>query len=593
MSLIVQKFGGTSVADSKKILAAARKAIRAQQQGHQVVMVVSAMGKNTDLLIELAGQITDRPSAREMDMLLSTGEQVSVSLMAMAIHSLGHKAVSLTGAQIGIRTDSSHTKARIKSISTDRAQRLLDEGNIVIAAGFQGIDEDFNITTLGRGGSDTTAVALAAVLQADTCEIYTDVDGVYTTDPRVLPEARRVARISYDEMLELASLGAGVMHNRSIEFAKKFGAAIHVRSSLSDAAGTLIVGQPESMEQPVCGAALMKDEARVTILGVPDRPGSSLDIFSRIADRNISVDMIVQNVGERGKADVSFTVPKNELQTTLEAVGAAQESLGADAVIQDDEVAKVSVVGLGMARQTGVADKMFHALADAGVNIQMITTSEIKISVLVARDEAQQALRAVHQAFELEKEPTCVVDPAEIESARSTDAADVVSHLCGVDMEELVIDDIALDESQARVTISGVPDAPGVAAKVFDEVAAAGIFVDMIVQSFNGHADQASLSFTVPKEKFDESVQVADRLAAAFNCQGVTSSPDIAKLSVSGVGLRSHTGVAIRSFKALAGSGINVEMINTSEVRVNVVVDGKQAKQALAQLKDAFADVLR
>jgi len=237
MPIIVQKFGGTSVADSQKILAAARKAIRAQQQGNQVVMVVSAMGKNTDLLVDLASQIMDQPSAREMDMLLSTGEQVSVALMAMAIHSLGHQAVSLTGAQIGIRTDSSHTKARIKSISTERMQRLLDEGNIVIAAGFQGIDEDFNITTLGRGGSDTTAVALAAVLNANSCEIYTDVDGVYTTDPRILPEARRVSRISYDEMLELASLGAGVMHNRSIEFAKKFRVAIHVRSSLSDAPG--------------------------------------------------------------------------------------------------------------------------------------------------------------------------------------------------------------------------------------------------------------------------------------------------------------------------------------------------------------------
>lgn len=593
MSLIVQKFGGTSVADSQKILAAARKAIRAQQQGNQVVMVVSAMGKNTDLLVDLAGQITDHPSAREMDMLLSTGEQVSVALMAMAIHSLGYQAVSLTGAQIGIRTDSSHTKARIKSISTERMERLLDAGNIVIAAGFQGIDEDYNITTLGRGGSDTTAVALAAVLQADACEIYTDVDGVYTTDPRVLPEARRVTRISYDEMLELASLGAGVMHNRSIEFAKKFAVPIHVRSSLSDAAGTMIVPQPESNDQAVCGAALMKDEARISVLGVPDKPGSSLEIFSRLAARNISVDMIVQNVGEDGKAGLSFTVPKQELQAALEAVQEATDSLGADEVTHDDHVAKVSVVGLAMASQTGVADKMFRSLAEAGVNIQMITTSEIKISVLVDRDQAQQALRAVHQSFELDKEPT-LADPASSEdSYRDLDAADVVAHLRGVDMEELAIDDISLDESQARISISGVPDTPGVAAKVFDEVAAAGIFVDMIIQSYTGDADQASLSFTVPKEKLADSVEVANRLAATFKCQGVTSSPDIAKLSVSGVGLRSHTGVAIRSFTALAKAGINVDMINTSEVRVNVVVDGKEGKKALAQLNEAFTDVLR
>lgn len=593
MSLIVQKFGGTSVADSQKILAAARKAIRSQQQGHQVVMVVSAMGKNTDLLVDLASQITDQPSAREMDMLLSTGEQVSVALMAMAIHSLGNQAVSLTGAQIGIRTDSSHTKARIKSISTERMQRLLDEGNIVIAAGFQGIDEDLNITTLGRGGSDTTAVALAAVLNANSCEIYTDVDGVYTTDPRVLPEARRVSRISYDEMLELASLGAGVMHNRSIEFAKKFGVAIHVRSSLSDAPGTIIVAEPESFDHPVCGAALLKDEARVSILGVPDKPGSSLEIFSRVAERNISVDMIVQNVGEQGKADVSFTVPKNELRATLEAVNEAAAIVEADQVTHDDNVAKVSVVGLGMARQTGVADKMFHALADAGVNIQMITTSEIKISVLVARDEAQKALRAVHKAFTLDQEPANVTEFEEDATTRSRDAADVISHLRGVDMEELTIDAISLDEDQARVSISGVPDTPGVAAKVFDEVAAAGIFVDMIVQSYNGHAGQASLSFTVPSGKLSESVEVANRLAATFRCRGVTSSPDIAKLSVSGVGLRSHTGVAIRAFNALAKAGINVEMINTSEVRVNVVVDGTKSKKALKQLQEAFADVLQ
>ncbi len=265
-SLIVQKFGGTSVADPEKILAAARKAIRAQREGHQVLMVVSAMGHQTDVLVDLANQINGNPPAREMDMLLSTGEQVSVALMAMAIDSLGSRAVSLTGGQIGIRTDKTYTKARIQSIATDRINRLLDDGNIVIAAGFQGIDEDFNITTLGRGGSDTTAVALAAVLGADACEIYTDVDGVYTTDPRLLPEARRVQVVSYDEMLELASLGAGVMHSRSIEFAKKFDVPIHVRSSFSDIEGSMIVAEPQSMSAAVSGATLTKDEARVTVL---------------------------------------------------------------------------------------------------------------------------------------------------------------------------------------------------------------------------------------------------------------------------------------------------------------------------------------
>ncbi len=594
MPLIVQKFGGTSVADVAKILAAARKAIRAHEQGNHVVTVVSAMGKNTDMLVELAGQVSERPPAREMDMLLSTGEQVSVALMAMAIDALGHQAVSLTGAQIGIRTDSTHTKARIRSISTERVQQLLEEGKIVIAAGFQGIDENFNITTLGRGGSDTTAVALAAVLAADACEIYTDVDGVYTTDPRIIPEARRIPQISYDEMLELASLGAGVMHSRSIEFAKKFSVPIHVRSSFADIPGTMSIAPGKGRERPVSGATITKDEARVTVVGVPDIPGTSLEIFSRIADRHITVDMIVQNVGGDGKADISFTVPRHELALTLEAARTAAEVLGAEQVTHDDSVSKVSVVGLGMARQSGVADRMFRALSDAGINIQMITTSEIKISVLVRRDQAASALRAVHQTFELDR--SAPEEPAEAAGASRPrplgDAADIVTRLRGVDMEELTLEDITLDQDQARVTIVDVPDTPGVAAKVFEEVATAGIFVDMIVQSY-GHDGLADLSFTVPQKKLSESIRVAKSLAQAFGCTDVTSSPRIAKLSVSGIGLRSHTSVAIRMFRALAQAGINLEMINTSEVRVNVVVDGASGAQGLASLQQAFADVLR
>ncbi len=594
MAIIVQKFGGTSVATPEKILAAARKAIRAQKENNQVVMVVSAMGHSTDELIALANQITDRPPAREMDMLLSTGEQVSVALMAMAIHALGSKAVSLTGAQIGIKTDATHTKARIKSISTQRMQQLLDEGNIVIAAGFQGIDENLNITTLGRGGSDTTAVALAAVLKAAACEIYTDVDGVYTTDPRLLPEARRVPRISYDEMLELASLGSGVMHNRSIEFGKKYGVAIHVRNSQSDAPGTLIVAEPEARDVPVSGAALIKDEARVTVMGVPDVPGTSLDIFSRIAARNVTVDMIAQDVGEGGRADISFTVPKDELQATLDAAQESIQALGSGHVTHDVNVAKVSVVGLGMAKQTGVAERMFRTLADQNINIQMITTSEIKISALVTRDHAQTSLRAVHQAFHLDVPPNSANGPSPSSAVRATtsDAADVVTRLQGIDMEELFINEIALDESQARITINGVPDSPGIAARVFEEVAAAGIFVDMIVQSHGG-ADRASLSFTVPHIRLTPALEVANRIAKALTCRQVTSCPHVAKLSVSGVGLRSHTGVAIRMFRALSEAGINLELISTSEVRVNVLVDGSQGKKALERLQTAFADVLR
>ncbi len=592
MGLIVQKFGGSSVADSQKILRAARKAIRAKQQGNQVVMVVSAMGQNTDLLIDLAKEINERPPAREMDMLLSTGEQVSVALMAMAIESLGHRAVSLTGGQIGIRTDNKHTKARIKSISTERMQRLLDEGNIVIAAGFQGIDEDFNITTLGRGGSDTTAVALAAVLKADECEIYTDVDGVFTTDPRIVPEARRVDRISYDEMLELASLGAGVMHNRSIEFAKKYGVAIHVRSSLSDAPGTMIVATPEATGIPVSGAAVTKDEARVTLAGVPDVPGTSLEIFSRIAARNVTVDMIVQNVGAAGKANISFTVPKDELDITREAVAESCEKWGEVDVSYDDNVAKVSVVGLGMALQTGVAHTMFGALAEAGINIQMITTSEIKISVLVERGQAQEALRIVHKKFQLDQPP---LHSAAVEAVRgpSADAADVIMRLQDAHMEHLAISDVSLDNQQARLTIVGVPDQPGLAARIFRDVAAAGVFVDMIVQSHKGRNGQARISFTVPRQQLADALRVVSQLQASCGFESVSNSPAVAKLSVSGIGLRSHTDVAIRMFRALADIGVNVAMINTSEVRVNVVVADEDGPRGLAALQTAFATAMR
>jgi aspartate kinase len=600
MSLIVQKFGGTSVADTEKIRAAARKAIRAHQEGHQVVMVVSAMGHNTDELIKLAQEVSDRPSAREMDMLLSTGEQVSVALMAMAIESMGHRAISFTGAQIGIKTDSTHTKARIRSISTERMKRALAEGQIVIAAGFQGIDEDYNITTLGRGGSDTTAVALAAVLGADVCEIYTDVDGVYTTDPRILPEARLVRRVSYDEMLELASLGAGVMHNRSIEFAKKFGVPIHVRSSFSDRQGSLIAAEPEVPSVAVSGAALVKNEARITILGVPDRPGTSLAIFSRIAARNVTVDMIVQNVGAKGKADISFTVLRDDLRSTLDAVNEAALELRASAWSHDDNVAKVSVVGLGMATQTGVAQRMFQALSDQKINILMISTSEIKISVLVSRDRGYDALRAVHSAFGLEHEPAQAADVRLPQPAQpSTDALDVVDRLRGMQaaeslmgMEEITVNNIDLDEAQALVTINAVPDTPGVAARIFQQIAEGGVFVDMIVQSY-GLEGRANLSFTVPHASLDRALSLAGDVAGRLECGGIHHRPHVAKLSVMGIGMRSHTGVAVRMFRALSAARINVEMISTSEVRVNVIVDGEQGKKGKEVLTAELKEVMR
>ncbi len=592
MPLLVQKFGGTSVADSDKILAAARRAIQAHNRGDQVLMVVSARGHTTDELIALAKEITETPPAREMDMLLSTGEQVSVALMAMAIESLGVPAISFTGAQIGLVTDSFHTKARIRNISTERMAQALGEGKIVIVAGFQGVDEHYNITTLGRGGSDTTAVALAAVLGADGCEIYTDVDGVYTTDPRVVPEARKIDRISYDEMLELASLGAGVMHSRSIEFAKKYGVPIHVRSSFSDAPGTWIVGEDDArrLGVAVTGAALARDEARITILGVPDRPGVVHGIFRTIGASHIVVDMIVQNVATGGATEVSFTVAKGDLPETLRAAEAAAHECGASGVTHDPYVAKVSVVGIGMRTHTGVATAMFEAMAAAGINIQMITTSEIKISVLVDRASAIPALRAVHEAFQLERTG---VGHSPFVPARTRAVMDLVplaeadtgsSEPRALGMEDLVIAGVELDESQARISLFHVPDRPGYAARVFRSIAEAGVFVDMIVQNI-GIAGDSVLSFTVPREAAGRAVEAAESAGA----RDVTVEPAMAKLSVIGVGMRTHTGVATRMFAALADRGINVNLINTSEVRINVGTDIARGREGLECLRRAFA----
>jgi aspartate kinase len=584
MALVVQKFGGTSVADAQKIKAAARKAIARHEAGDQVVVVVSAMGHQTDILVDLAKQISDRPSAREMDMLLSTGEQVSVALFAMAIQSLGHKAVSLTGAQIGIRTDSTHTKARIKSISTDHVRTLLDGGAIVIAAGFQGIDQHGNITTLGRGGSDTTAVALAAVLDADVCEIYTDVDGVYTTDPRVLPEARRLASISYDEMLELASLGAGVMHSRSIEFAKKFGVKVLVRSSFKDVPGTVILSADQATPRPASGVALAKDEARITVENVPDQPGSSHALFSQLAASGIAVDMIVQNVGQGGTTDISFTVPADDLPEALDLSRRVATALGATGVSHDAEVAKVSVVGVGMARSEGVAGRMFTALSREGINVKMITTSEIKISALVDRAAGPAAVRAVHRAYGLEAETVDGEAEAGGVKPRKSSPLEVVRRLEG--MEDLAIEDCILDSSQALVTFTDLPDTPGVAADVFEEVGRAGLFVDMIVQS-HPRDGRAEISFTVPAGDRDRAIDVAAKIAAARGAK-VADVPHVAKLSITGVGIRSHAGVADRLFKPLADSGINIDLVSTSEVRLNVIVAAEHGATSLAVLRKAF-----
>ena len=405
MELVVQKFGGTSVADAERIRRAARRAIQAKLDGNHVVMVVSAMGKTTDKLLALAGEITDDPPRRELDMLLTTGEQVSISLMAMAINAAGHEAISLTGGQIGLITDAVHTKARIQNIEADRIREELSRDKIVIVAGFQGIDESGEITTLGRGASDTTAVALAAVLKAKYCEINTDVDGVYTTDPRIEPKARKIDQISYDEMLELASLGAGVMHSRAIEFGKKYSVDIHVRSSFTDTEGTLITHEVKQMEEiVVSGAAVKRDLAQFVLVGLPDKPGVAASLFAHVAEHNVAVDDIIQTSDQSGSASTSFTVEHSELAECKLLIEEIRNELSLEQVVCNDPVAKVSVVGVGMRSHTGVAQKMFSALAKAEVNIIAITTSEIKISCIIDPNDADKALQAVHAAFELDKQ---------------------------------------------------------------------------------------------------------------------------------------------------------------------------------------------
>jgi aspartate kinase len=403
-SIIVQKYGGTSVADVERIQNVARRVVETKRDGKDVVVVVSALGDTTDELIELAHKINAHPSERELDMLISTGEQVSCALLAMAIHKLGEDAISFTGAQVGIKTDDAFTKARIIDINAKRIFEELKEGRIVIVAGFQGVNMKQDITTLGRGGSNLTAVAIAKVLDAKVCEMYTDVEGIFTADPRIVKDARKVDRISYEEMFELASLGSQVLQPRSIEFAMKFGVPIHVRSSFSKEDGTLISKEVKAMEDiVVSGVALNKDEAKVTIPDVPDRPGIAAKIFREIAKDNINVDMIIQNVSRTGATDISFTVPGSDVNKVLKAAKEISKKIGAGEAIVDKDMAKVSVVGIGMRSHSGVAANMFEALAEKGINIEMISTSEIKISAVVKKKHGEDAVKAIHDKFGLGK----------------------------------------------------------------------------------------------------------------------------------------------------------------------------------------------
>lgn len=601
MPLLVQKFGGTSVATAERINAAARRAIRARQAGNQVVVVVSARGHTTDELVRLASEISDRPAGRELDMLLATGEQVSIALMSMAIQQLGTPAISLTGAQVGIVTDSTHGKARIRSISTQRIRSALAEGMIVVVAGFQGIDEHWNITTLGRGGSDTTAVALAAVLRHDRagtppvsfpvgCEIYTDVDGVYSTDPRLLPEARKLDVISFDEMLEMASAGANVMHSRSIEFAKKFDVPVMVRSAFSDAEGTWIVPEsPWMREIEVCGVALVRDEARVALTAVANEPGTAHRVFAALAERHIVVDMIAQTVGDDGLATIGFTVPTSDLDDTLAVVRP-----WSNAALHDGSVSKISIVGAGMKHKPGVAARLFAALARENIDIFMVTTSDIKISVLVGKDDDLRAIRAIHAEFQL-SEPRSERENSG-QSSRGTPvwatfadeairARELAARIAA--MEDVHIDDVTLSVDHGRLTVSDLPVGSESCCRIFERLGGENIVAGAIV--LNRSLDRMELAFSVPRSELEQAVWATEQVVATISpmCR-VSAHRDVGALFIRGVGMRSHAGIAQTAFGALAARGINIRSTNTSETCISLIVEGEQGDAALNALREAF-----
>ena len=622
MAVVVQKFGGSSVATPEKIRAAAARAVDARRAGQRVVVVVSAIGKTTDDLLALAESVSRNPPAREVAALLATGEQVSIALMAIAIDALGERAISFTGPQLGIVTDSSHLKARIKSIDTTKLRAALDSGLIVVVAGFQGIDEKYDITTLGRGGSDTTAVAVAAALklagEEARCDIYTDVSGVYTTDPRVVKKAIRIDAISYDEMLEMASMGAGVMHSRSIEFAKKYSVPLMVRNSATSEPGTWVVAEePWMAEVPVCGAALAVNEARILLEALPDRPGVSHAIFSALADVNIPVDMIAQNIGQGGKASIGFTVINSDLAKTTATLAPLVAEMGAKLTVTE-RVSKVSVVGAGMRHVSGIAERMFRALAAVGINMKMITTGDIKISVLIDEDlppfdddddsevkavhraakravRGRLALEAVHDAFGLHLPRQGAGLPASEYTPRPTprvSATPVERQIAGPGdggMEAILVSGVVLSTDQSRVTVADLPDRPGNCSAVFTAIASGSILVDTIVQNLTAPG-RAELTFTVPTAELDRAVALAGDAARAIDpgCR-VTGDSEIAILYVLGVGMRTHTGVARAMFGALAARDINIALINTSEVCLGVVIERRHGPAALEALREAFA----
>ena len=600
MALIVQKYGGTSVGSVERIQAVAQRIRERVKTGNSLVVVVSAMGKTTDGLVKLAREISENPSHREMDMLLSTGEQVSIALVAMALQELGQPAISLTGAQVGIMTEAAHTRARILNIATERIQRHIDEGKVVVIAGFQGISssESLEITTLGRGGFDTSAVALAAALQANRCEIYTDVPGILTTDPRLVPQAQLMDEITCNEMLELASLGAKVLHPRAVEIARNYGVPLVVRSSWTKDPGTYISAPEQEgrslinleIARPVDSIEFDTNQAKISLLRVPDKPGVAARLFGEIARQDVDVDLIIQSIHDGNSNDIAFTVMTpilKKAEAVAEAIAPVLRSTRPDnqetqanpgaqeaEVMVKQDIAKVSIVGAGMIGRPGVAAKMFATLAEAGVNVQMISTSEVKVSCVVDEEDCDKAVRALCDTFEISTSP------------RSHDSVPVSPNSCPP------VRGVALDAKQARLAIRHVPDRPGMAAKVFGLLAENNISVDMIIQSQRCHiidgVPKRDMAFTVCRTDAEAALEMLKAVADEYAWNEVVLDRAIAKVSVVGAGMLGQPGIAAKMFESLARNNINIQMISTSEIKISCVVAENEGVKALQVIHEAF-----
>ena len=596
MALIVQKYGGTSVGSVERIQAVAQRVLKTVKAGNSVVVVVSAMGKTTDGLVKLANQISTNPSRREMDMLLSTGEQVSIALLSMALQELGQPAISLTGAQVGIVTEAEHSRARILHIQPERVERHLKDGKVIVVAGFQGITStaELEITTLGRGGSDTSAVAIAAALKASYCEIYTDVPGILTTDPRLVPDAQLISEITCDEMLELASLGAKVLHPRAVEIARNYGVDLVVRSSWTDDPGTRVVApipQPRSLEEleiarPVDGVEFDIDQAKVALLRIPDRPGIAARLFGEIARQNLDVDLIIQSIHEGNTNDIAFTVTTAILKraeavaTAIAPVLRSSSSPGEAEVMVQQQIAKVSIVGAGMIGRPGVAAQMFATLSAKGINIQMISTSEVKVSCVIDAADGDRAIDVLAQAFEVSKDTINSVSTA----VEATHGVSLLS--------KAPVRGVALDLNQARLAIRQMPDRPGMAAKLFGLLAEHSISVDMIIQSQRCHVINGvptrDIAFTVAQIEAEAARKMLEQVAAELGWGEIVVDSAIAKVSIVGAGMVGQPGVAARMFAALAQHQINIQMIATSEIKISAVVAQEQGVRALQAIHAAF-----